>query len=133
MTYAGDRDETGSGNRAHTLSERHRRLRRLETIARVMDTAFVIPGTGIRFGADSIVGLIPGAGDLAGAAVGLAIVNEARRLGVPRALMAKMIYNVAVDTVFGAVPLLGDLFDLYFKSHRKNVQLVLNHFGHPPR
>lgn len=108
--------------------ERERRLRRLHNIARAMDTAFVIPGTNIRFGADALLGLIPGAGDLIGAAISLAIVNEARRLGVPRSLLAKMIVNIGLDTVMGSVPLFGDVFDVYFKSNRRNAQLVLEHF-----
>ena len=116
-----------SGGRAEM--KRERRLRRLQTIATVMDTAISIPGTGIRFGADSILGLVPGIGDLAGAAVGLAIVNEARKLGVPKEKMARMVYNVGLDALAGSVPLVGDLFDLYFKSHRRNVQLILDHFN----
>lgn len=110
------------------LQDHQRRLRRLQTLARVMDTALVIPGTNIRFGADAILGLIPGGGDLVGAAIGLAIVNEARRLGVPRAVMARMILNIGLDTVLGSVPLLGDVFDVYFKANRRNAQLVLEHF-----
>ena len=123
MTYAGPM----SGGRAEM--NRERRLRRLQTIATVMDTAITIPGTGIRFGADSILGLVPGIGDLAGAAVGFAIVNEARKLGVPKEKMARMVYNVGLDALAGSVPLVGDLFDLYFKSHRRNVQLILDHFN----
>ena len=110
--------------------DRERRLRRLQTIAQAMDTAFFIPGTNIRFGADALLGLIPGAGDLIGAAISLAIVNEARRLGVPRSLLAKMIVNIGLDTVMGSVPLFGDVFDVYFKSNRRNAQLVLEHFQH---
>ena len=111
MTYAGPM----SGGRAEM--DRERRLRRLQTIATVMDTAITIPGTGIRFGADSILGLVPGIGDLAGAAVGFAIVNEARKLGVPKEKMARMVYNVGLDAL------------AYFKSHRRNVQLILDHFN----
>ncbi|CAN7531227.1 DUF4112 domain-containing protein [Rhizobium sp. LjRoot254] len=105
-----------------------RRLRRLQTVAMVLDTAIAIPGTNIRFGADSLLGLVPGAGDFAGALVGLAIVNEARRLGVPAEKMSRMIANIGLDTLVGFVPLLGDVFDMYFKSHRRNVQLILDHF-----
>lgn len=65
---------------------------------------------------------------MAGACVGLAIVNEARKLGLPKEKVAKMLYNVGLDAVVGSVPLVGDLFDIYFKSHRRNVQLILDHF-----
>jgi hypothetical protein len=113
-------------------AERLRRLRRLSGIARLMDTAIRIPGTGIRFGADSVFGLIPVVGDAGGALVGLYIVNEARRLGVPPAKLAQMLGNIAADSILGSVPLAGDIFDLFFKSHRRNVQMILDHFGvHP--
>lgn len=113
-------------------AEQLRRLRRIGTIARLMDTAIGIPGTRLRFGADSIFGLIPVVGDAGGALVGLYIVNEARRLGVPPAKLAQMLGNVAADGLVGSVPLLGDVFDLFFKSHRRNFDLILDHFGiHP--
>jgi hypothetical protein len=128
MKHASGREDIMSRFESDDLQDHQRRLRRLQTIARVMDTALVIPGTNIRFGADAILGLIPGGGDLVGAAIGLAIVNEARRLGVPRAVMARMILNIGLDTVLGSVPLLGDVFDVYFKANRRNAQLVLEHF-----
>ncbi|KAA0972570.1 DUF4112 domain-containing protein [Aureimonas fodinaquatilis] len=113
-------------------SERLRRLKRLALLARVMDTAIRIPGTGIRFGADSVMGLMPLVGDAGGALVGLLIINEARRMGVPRNLLLKMAYNVGVDTVVGAVPVAGDVFDVYFKSHKRNVNIIHEHFGVRP-
>ncbi|MFP5078105.1 DUF4112 domain-containing protein [Rhizobium sp. YIM 134829] len=110
-------------------AERLLRLRRLAKVARLMDTAVGIPGTRFRFGADSVLGLVPVVGDAAGALVGLAIVNEARRLGLPRHKIAKMVTNVGVDAACGSVPLLGDVFDLFFKSHRRNLAIILDHFG----
>jgi hypothetical protein len=104
------------------------RLRRVHAIARLMDTAVRIPGTGIRFGADSVLGLIPGIGDAGGALVSLVIVNEARRLGVPNQLLVKMLANIGLDTLGGSVPIIGDLFDVYFKSNWRNMQLLLEHF-----
>lgn len=113
-------------------AERLRRLRRLSGIARLMDTAIGIPGTRIRFGADSVFGLIPLVGDAGGALVGLYIVNEARKLGLPPAKLTRMLGNIAADSIVGSVPLAGDVFDLFFKSHRRNVQMILDHFGiHP--
>lgn len=93
-----------------------------------MDTALRIPGTGISLGADSVLGLVPGIGDFAAAAVSLFIVNEARRLGLPKEKLVKMLVNVGFDTVAGSVPVIGDVFDVYFKSNRRNFQLVLDHF-----
>ncbi len=110
-------------------AERARRVRRIVAIARLMDTAFHVPGTRIRFGADSVIGLLPGIGDAGSALVSLLIINEARRLGVPNALLIRMLYNVGLDTGVGAIPLLGDLFDVYFKSNRRNADLILQHFG----
>ena len=105
-----------------------RRLARLNGLARLMDTAIAIPGTNIRFGADALIGLVPGIGDAGGALIGLYIVNEARRLGVPRRKLARMVANLGVDAVVGAVPVAGDLFDVYFKSHKRNIQIILDHF-----
>lgn len=106
-----------------------RRLRRLSSIAALMDTAVGIPLTRFRVGADSVLGLVPGIGDAAGTLIGLYLVNEARRLGLPKDKLARMLTNVGIDFVGGAVPLLGDFFDAYFKSNKRNVDLVLDHFG----
>ena len=124
-----DNDFTRTPNAAHI--ERLQRLKRLDLIARLMDTAVRVPGTNIRFGADSILGLVPGLGDVAAALVALAIVNEARRLGVPNQKLFRMLYNIGLDTLLGTMPVLGDIFDIYFKSNRRNVQLILSHFEHP--
>nr|WP_250808666.1 DUF4112 domain-containing protein [Neorhizobium tomejilense] len=120
--------EAGSNETLADRTERLRRLRRLSGIARLMDTAIGIPGTRIRFGADSVFGLIPLVGDAGGALVGLYIVNEARKLGLPPAKLTRMLGNVAADSVLGSVPLAGDVFDLFFKSHRRNVKMILDHF-----
>lgn len=106
-----------------------RRIGRLSRLARVMDTAVQIPGTGIRFGADSVLGLVPGIGDAAGGLIGLFIVNEARKLGLPKRKLLRMLANLGADTLAGSVPLVGDVFDVVFKSHRRNVGIVLDHFG----
>lgn len=120
---------TQAGKRRDIPFDRLARLRRVRGLARLMDTALRIPGTRFSFGADSVIGVIPGVGDFGAAAVGLFIVNEARRLGVPNDKLFKMLVNVGFDAVAGSVPLLGDVFDIYFKSNRRNVQIVLDHFG----
>lgn len=116
-------------NRSSIPIEHLARLRRIRGLARLMDTALRIPGTRVSFGADSVLGLVPGIGDFAAAAVSLVIVNEARRLGVPNDRLMRMLVNIGFDTVAGSVPVLGDVFDVYFKSNRRNLQLVLDHFG----
>lgn len=95
----------------------------------MMDTAVRLPVIGVRIGADSILGLIPAVGDIAGSLIGLFIIDEARRLGVPTHKLARMAVNLGIDAAGGTVPLIGDLFDVYFKSHRRNVGIILDHFG----
>lgn len=113
----------------HVPFELLTRLCRMRGLARLMDTALRIPGTRFSFGADSVLGLIPGIGDFAGAAISLFIINEARHLGVPNDKLLKMLLNVGFDTVAGSVPVIGDVFDVYFKSNRRNLALVMDHFG----
>ncbi|WP_416355283.1 DUF4112 domain-containing protein [Aureimonas phyllosphaerae] len=108
--------------------DRERRIARLNALARLMDTAIRVPGTDIRFGADALLGLVPGIGDAGGALIGLFIVNEARRLGLPKRKLARMVGNLGVDAMFGAVPLAGDVFDVYFKAHKRNIGIILDHF-----
>ena len=114
---------------ASEIADRQRRLNRVAKVARLMDTAIHIPGTGIRFGGDAIVGLVPGLGDAAGGLISLYIVNEARRLGIPKHKLAKMLGNIGLDFAVGAVPLLGDVFDVMFKANRRNLEVILDHFG----
>ncbi|MFD1746708.1 DUF4112 domain-containing protein [Rhizobium helianthi] len=131
MVHAGARDwnrYAGAGGEALD-ADRLRRIARLVRLARLMDTAIRFPFLGVRFGADSVLGLVPVIGDASGALIGAYIINEARRLGLPPQKLAQMAGNVGMDAVLGSVPLLGDVFDLYFKSHRRNVQMILDHFG----
>lgn len=111
---------------AGDLSDRER-LARLEALATLMDAALVIPGTNVRVGFDALIGLVPGIGDLVSAAVSGFILLEARRLGAPRWLLARMAGNIAVDAIGGAVPLVGDLFDVAFRANLKNVRLLRSH------
>lgn len=109
---------------------------RIEALARLMDDAFLIPGTNVRVGLDAIIGMVPVVGDLISQAVSSYLIWEARRLGVSRFTMARMIANTAVDTVVGLVPFAGDAFDVAFRANRKNVALLKAHLarhGHVPR
>jgi len=103
------------------------RLARLDTLATVMDTALVVPGTKIRFGVDAIVGLVPGIGDLITSLVSLYIVHEAHQLGAPKHLILRMIWNVAIDGVVGSAPLVGDVFDVLWRANRRNMALLHDH------
>lgn len=99
-------------------------LARLERLAFWLDDRFAIPGTKWRIGLDGIVGLVPGIGDALTTAVSAYIVIEARRMGVPKTVLLRMIKNVAVDAIVGSVPLVGDVFDVRMKMNRKNMALV---------
>ena len=104
------------------------RLDRLDALANLLDTAFIVPGTNIRFGADALIGLVPGIGDVVTTLISLYIVAEARALGAPRRVIARMLANVALDGVVGAVPIAGDLFDVAWRANRRNVALLRAHF-----
>ena len=106
---------------------RAERIARIEWLSTLLDTALVVPGTNIRFGLDALIGLVPGIGDIVSTALSLYIVREARAIGAPRLLVARMLANVALDGVVGAVPVAGDLFDVAFRANRRNVALLLAH------
>lgn len=120
------REEHRSGHRAHAA-----RIARLARLARMMDSAMVIPGTGIRIGADAILGILPGLGDIATKAVAAYIIVEAGRMGVPAGKLARMAGNVAVDLVFGTAPVIGDVFDVFFRANNRNMRILYDHFGTP--
>jgi hypothetical protein len=96
-----------------------------------MDSAVGIPGTRLRFGLDALLGLVPGVGDVVGAAAAGYVVLAAARLGAPASVLVRMLLNVGIDTVVGSVPLLGDLFDLGFRSNSRNVALLERHLADP--
>ena len=99
-------------------------LRRARALARILDTAVGIPGTKIRIGLDPVLGLVPGAGDVASAMLSAYIVLIAANKGTPRPVIWRMLGNIAVDTALGSVPVLGDLFDVAYKSNIRNVELL---------
>lgn len=105
------------------------RLARLEKLARLLDTAFGIPGTRFRFGFDAIADAIPVVGQIAPQAVSAFIVYEAWKLGAPRDLLLKMVGNVAIDTAIGTVPAAGLIGDAFFKANIRNVALLRAHLG----
>ena len=102
---------------------------RLEQLSTLLDSAFKVPGTNVRLGLDSLIGLVPGIGDLVSTAVSSYIIWEARRLGLPRWKIARMIGNVALDTTIGAVPLFGDVADVFFKANRRNMRIIREHLA----
>ena len=105
---------------------RAERIARMDALARLLDTAFVVPGTRIRFGMDGLIGLVPGIGDAVTTALSLFIVYEAHQLGAPRHMLVRMLGNVALDGVVGSVPVAGDVFDVMWKANRRNMRLLLD-------
>jgi hypothetical protein len=103
------------------------RLAQVRWLARLMDDNFAIPGTGLRFGWDSVLGLFPGLGDVLTSAISLLIVHHAWQTGASKLTLARMLGNVGVDFVVGAVPFIGDLFDFAFKANRRNARLLEQH------
>ena len=100
---------------------------RLDALSRLLDSAFPIPGTNQRVGIDALLGLIPGIGDLVSTALSSYLIWEARQLGLPRWKIARMIGNVAADTVLGAIPFAGDVFDVFFRANRRNMKILRDH------
>jgi Domain of unknown function (DUF4112) len=112
---------------------REQRIARIEAIAKLLDVAFVVPGTNIRYGIDGLIGLIPVVGDIITTAISLWLVREARALGAPWYLTARMLGNVAVDGVVGIVPFAGDAFDVMFRANMRNVRLLRRWLDKQPR
>ena len=109
------------------MTDHHARLQRLETMAHRMDSAIRIPVIGLRVGYDSIIGLIPGVGDILTLAPSAWIIIEAKRMGAAPHVIGRMVANTATDTLVGMIPILGDLYDATFKSNRKNVAILRDH------
>jgi hypothetical protein len=109
------------------------RLAGLRRLVRLLDGAVGIPGTSVRFGLDALIGLVPGVGDLAGAALSGFVVLSAARAGVPAAVLLRMVLNVGIDVLVGAVPVLGDLFDVAWRANVRNLALLEQAVGDPGR
>jgi len=108
-------------------------LQQIRLIADFMDNRFVIPGTNLRIGLDGLIGLIPGIGDVATTAISAYLVYLAHQLNVPKHILARMIFNVAVDMSVGIVPVLGDVLDVAWKANLKNVRLLERHLARRAR
>ena len=107
-------------------------MRRLERMEWLLDRSIGIPGLNKRIGLDGIIGLIPGIGDAAAAALALYAVAEAWHLKAPKRLLARMLGNVLFDTAVGAVPVAGDLFDFLFQSNTRNLRLLKDWLAQHP-
>lgn len=97
---------------------------RIDRLEQLLEGAIRIPGLGTRIGADALIGLVPGVGDAAMAAMGLYLVWEARNLGASRWVLVRMLGNVGIDALLGSVPVAGDVFDFFFRSNSRNLKLI---------
>lgn len=101
-------------------------------LSALLDSAFRIPGTELRIGLDPILGaLLPELGDALTGVLSLSLLVVAFRQRVPKLVLARMLINIALDALLGAIPLLGDVFDFAFKANEKNLQLIERHRGDP--
>jgi hypothetical protein len=106
----------------------NKELRSVERLARLMDSQFQIPGTRFRFGLDPLIGLIPGLGDFTGFLFSGYILLICARNGASGFVLARMILNILIDALIGAIPLVGDLFDFAYKANNRNLKLMQQHY-----
>jgi hypothetical protein len=135
----GDRFQTFRFDFGHSSANpfgdltREQRLARLDAIAKLLDVAFVLPGTNIRYGIDGIIRLVPVVGDLIASAFSLWLVREARSLGAPWHITARMLANVALEGTVGMVPIAGDAFDVMFRANMRNMKMLRRWMEKQPR
>ncbi len=105
-----------------------RGLRNIKRFAKVLDTQFKLPGTNFRFGLDPILGLVPGAGDVLSYVLSGGLVVAMARNGASGQVVTKMVINVVLDTIIGAIPLIGTLWDFTYKANARNLRLLQEHY-----
>ncbi len=123
--------QAGSGWQNFTSADEAATRQRLEALARLLDTAFRVPGTSVRIGADALLNVIPGIGTLAAKGLSAYIILEAHRLGVPRATLIRMAGNTGVDLAISAIPVVGWFGDAFFRANTRNIQHILRHLDRP--
>jgi hypothetical protein len=121
----------GASARGNSAARRQSARERLITLTRLMDGLFEIPVARRKFGLDAVIGLVPVVGDLVSAGIGAYLVLEARELGASRWLQSRMLGNLILDFLIGAVPVLGDFFDVLYRAHYRNLKLLQKELGEP--
>jgi hypothetical protein len=101
--------------------------RRIGRVTRLLDELISVPGTSVKVGLDPVIGVIPVVGDAVAAGVGAWLIAEAANFGVPRIVLGRMVLNLLVDLGIGAIPLLGDVYDVFFRSNSRNLDLFRRH------
>ncbi|NJN48349.1 MAG: DUF4112 domain-containing protein [Candidatus Competibacteraceae bacterium] len=115
-----------------TYGTDHATRNRLHRMAWFLDNAIPVPGMGgYRIGVDGLIGLIPGVGDAFGAVLSTYILGEAARLGVPKSVLLRMLFNIVIESIIGLIPFAGDIFDMAWKSNLRNVKLLDNYLDNP--
>lgn len=109
----------------------HPALTRIRLLSQFLDNAIRIPGTSFRVGFDPLLGLVPGAGDIASVLISVYIVLESLRFQLPRETLLRMVSNLLTDTALGTVPVAGDMFDVVWKANARNVHLLEEHLQNP--
>jgi hypothetical protein len=100
----------------------------MKRYADYLDTKFKLPGTNIRFGFDFLIGLVPGFGDVVSFLLSSGLILAMIKKGASGKALSLMIVNVILDTTLGSIPLIGDVFDLFFKANKRNLDLYQDHF-----
>ncbi|MCR9231830.1 DUF4112 domain-containing protein [Gimesia chilikensis] len=116
-----------SVNQGAYRAERVDRFARFEKLTSLLDDSFTIPGTNIRVGWDSIIGIVPGLGDMISTALSGYLIYQAKQLGASNWVLARMVGNTGLDFLLGSIPIAGDIFDVFFKSNRRNSRLLKKH------
>ena len=124
-TYEADRSQANRRPRSELLRE----LEDLRRFARLLDEAFKIPIINYRVGLEPILGLIPVLGDFSGFLLSGYLIVRAARLGLPRELVVRMVVNALLDAVIGSIPVVGDIFDFFWKVNKRNLRLVERYLG----
>jgi len=117
----------------NTAPSRADAVRRMEMVANLLDSAFVLPGTSQRIGIDAIIGLVPGFGDIITTLLSSYVIWEARNLGVSRWAMGRMLGNLAIHATIGVIPVVGDIFDAFFRVNQRNMRIVRKQLLRNPR
>jgi len=110
------------------IEKSNKSLSNIASLARLMDSQFKIPGTNIRFGLDAIIGLVPGSGDFVTFLVSGYMLTVLAKNGASGFVLARMTLNIVIDAVVGSIPLLGDMFDVFFKANQRNLTLMRQHY-----
>ena len=103
------------------------KLTRLRQLSENLDESFTIPGTNIKFGIDALIGLVPGGGDLIGGLFSLYLLRTAIKMKLPKSAIISIMFNIIIDTTIGIVPVIGDIFDIFWKSNKRNMRIIEKH------